>query len=194
MRGAFGCFRVIRGLAGFGWRTALAGLMLILPGAGTAQAFDYGRYQPADLDVLARRKPPLGLGADVHPLQSVRLDVTLAAQAEACPTRYLKWAMRKSGIAKQAVNDTPIRQCIKVKSAKGRLLPIYIQDALAAGLVKEVPQGAKMTLYANVVFFAAQGPGIVVNEFSTQPTTEAQKPTDLHSGVDLGVPAATGKK
>jgi hypothetical protein len=180
-------FGLVGTRGGRGRRSALAAVMLILSGAGTAAAFDTGRYQPADLDRLAARKPALGLGADVVPVQSVRLDVTLAAQAAPCPTKYLKWAMGKAGIAKEAIAGTPISQCIKVKSAKGRLLPVFIQDALAGSLAKDVQTGGRMTIYADVVYFAARAPGIIMNEFS------AQKATDLHSGVDLGT-AATDKR
>src|SRR5215470_9896474 len=97
-----GVFRFVPMLRGLGRHSAIAALLVILPGIGAAKAFDTAKYQPADLDVLARRKPALGLGADIFPVQNVRLEVTLAAQAAECPTRYLKWAMRKSGIVKDA--------------------------------------------------------------------------------------------
>ena len=178
MLGMFGFFRMLRRPFR---RSTLAGLTLMF-GAGAAGAFDTANYQPADLDVLARRKPALGLGADISPVQNVRLEVTLAAQPAECPTKYLKWAMRKSGIAKEAVQGTPITQCIKVKSAKGRQYTVFIQDALTGSLAREVKPGAKVTLYGSLVYFAPRGPGIVVNDFSTQPTTTPQP----HSGVDLG--------
>jgi hypothetical protein len=115
MLGTGEMLRMLRGPARF---AAIAALLLIVSGVGTAQAFDYASYQPGDLDALARRKPPLGLGADIPSVQSVRFEVTLAEQADECPTKYLKWAMRKSGIAKDAVASTPITRCIEVKSAK----------------------------------------------------------------------------
>lgn len=184
---AFGFFRMLRG---FGRLSAAASLLLILPGAATAAPFDYARYQPADLDVLARRKPPLGLGVDVSPMRSVRFDVTLVAQAAPCPVKVLKWAMRTSGIPKEAVESTPISHCIKVESPKGRQYSIFIQDGLTDSLAKEVPQSGKLTLYASLVYFAQRGPGLVVNEFSAQPTTTPQP----HSGVDFDTSAATKKK
>jgi hypothetical protein len=182
----FGVFGVLRMVRGVGPRSALAGLALML-GAGPAAAFDHGSYQSADLDALARRRPQLGLGADIPSVQNVRFDVTLVEQADECPTRYLKFAMRKSGIARDAVQSTPITHCIAVKSAKGRQYPVFIQDALTDNLAKEVKPGATLTLYGSLVYFGARGPGIVVNDFSTQPTTSPQP----HSGVDLS--AATKK-
>jgi hypothetical protein len=184
MAGMFGLFRGARRLS------AAASLVLILPllvWAGAAEAFDYTRYQAADLDSLARRKPPLGLGVDVPAMRSVRLDVTLASPATSCPTKVLKWAMRTSGIAKDAIRSTPISRCIKVKSAKGRSYSMFIQDALADSLAREVQPGGKLTLYGSLVYFAQRGPGVVVNEFSAEPATTPQP----HSGIDL---TATGKK
>ena len=188
MPGMFGFLRILRGV---GRLSAAAGLSLIPPflilpfliltRAGAAEAFDYARYQAADLDSLAARRPALGLGVDVPAMRSVRLDLTLASPAASCPTKVLKWAMRASGIAKDAIQSTPISRCIKVKSAKGRLYSMFIQDALADSLAKEVPPGGKLTLYGSLVYFAQRGPGIVVNEFSAQPATTPQP----HSGVDL---------
>jgi hypothetical protein len=154
-------------------------LTLILAWTGAAEAFDYARYQAADLDALARRKPALGLGVDVPAMRSVRLDVTLDSPAAPCPTRVVKWAMRTSGIAKDAIQSTPISRCIKVKSAKGRSYSMFIQDALADGLAREVQPGGKLTLYGSLVYFAQRGPGIVVNEISATTTPQP------HSGVDL---------
>jgi hypothetical protein len=188
----FGWGRSMFGVSGdflrdFGARSAFAGLALML-GAGTAAAFDYGSYQQADLDMLARRKPQLGLGADIAPVQSVRFDATLVEQAEECRTKYLKFAMRKSGIAKDVIAGTPVTRCITVKSAKGREYPLFIQDALIASLGKDVNVGGKLTVYGSLVFFAARGPGIVVNEYST----DQAAPPQPHSGADLS--AAPKKK
>jgi hypothetical protein len=175
MFGVFGDF-----LRGFGPRSALAGLALML-GANAAAAFDYGNYQQGDLDRLARRKPQLGLGADIPGVQNVRLDLTLVEQADECRTKYMKWAMKKAGIPKDAVKSTAVTRCILVKSAKGRQYPLFIQDALTASLAKEVKVGGKLTVYGSLVYFAARGPGIVVNEYSTEQTATPQS----HSGADL---------
>lgn len=177
----------IRMLLGSALRPAIAALLLILSAASAAQAFDYASYQAADLDVLARRKPQLGLGADIASVQSVRLDVTLAGLADECRTKYLKWAMRKSGIAKDAVAGTPITRCITVKSAKGREYPLFIQDALAGPLAKDVQVGGKLTVYGSLVYFAARGPGIVVNEYATEQAATPQS----HSGIDLSAASKT---
>jgi murein DD-endopeptidase MepM/ murein hydrolase activator NlpD len=187
----FGMLRVIR-------LSALAGLALALLSGSTAKAFDYARYQPADLDALADRKPPVGNGVDVYPVQSIRVDVTLVAPAAPCATGFLTWAMLTSGISKEFVQKVPISHCIQVKSAKGRLMSMFIQDALTPSLAREVPPGGKMTVYAGLVYFDQKGPGIVVNEFSGEQQTTSRNGTsdcgcgkDFHSGLDYSAPEGT---
>jgi hypothetical protein len=174
-----GIFRTLRSI---GRLSLVTSLLLILAGVSPAGAFDYDSYAAADLDTLAIRKPALGLGVDIVPARSVRLDVTLVAQAASCPSKIVKWAMRTSGIARDVVASTDVTQCIKVKSAKGRQYVIFIQDALAESLDKAVKPGGKLTIYASLVYAAPRGPGLVVNAFSPLPAPE--KPTE-HSAVDL---------
>ena len=188
MLGAIGLFRMPRGVDRL---SAMASVVLILFAVSPAKAFDYDRYQAADLDALAVRKPALGIGVDVLPAQSVRLDVTLVSQAATCSTKVVKWAMRTAGIAKDVVASTPVSHCVKVKSAKGRTYLIFIQDVLTDGLAREVRPGGKLTLYASLVYSAQRGPGLVVNEFSAEQAAASQKPAD-HSGADLS--AAIKKK
>jgi murein DD-endopeptidase MepM/ murein hydrolase activator NlpD len=160
-----------------------------------AAAFDYDRYKPADLDTIAARKAPAGLGVDVFPVRSLRLEVMLAAPAAPCATKFLKWAMATSGIPKQFIETVAISRCIQVKSAKGRLFTMFVQDALAEHLEKEVPKGGKLTLYAALIYFDQNGPGILVNEFkATQGTAETADcgcGKQFHSGSDYSAPSGT---
>src|SRR5262245_24969348 len=172
--------------------------LLWLQFAGGAAAFDYDKYKPADLDAIAARKPPAGLGVDVFPARSLRFEVTLAAQAAPCATKFLKWAMATSGIAKEFVETVSISRCIQVKSAKGRLFTMYVQDALTEHLEKEVTPGGKLTLYAMLIYFGQDGPGIVVNEFSAKQgkhgagaTTDCGCGKQFHSGSDFSAPSGT---
>ncbi|MGA7805783.1 M23 family metallopeptidase [Bradyrhizobium sp.] len=194
--------------------SAFAAMILMLLG-GTASAFDYSRYQPEDLDVLIDRDPPAGNGVDVYPVRNIRLEVTLAAQAAPCSLSlpdvpksvpgtkidFLKWAMRTSGIPKEWIDRVAITSCVQVKSAKGKPLPMFIQDALSDSLAKEVAPGGKVTLYAMLVFFDQRGPGIVINEFMRPQTQTAQTGRDgttdcgcgrdFHSGLDFSAPEGT---
>ena len=60
-------------------------------------------------------------------------------------------------------------------------------QTIDADPAKDVKVGGKLTVYGSLVYFAARGPGIVVNEYATEQTTTPQS----HSGVDL---SATSKK
>jgi hypothetical protein len=184
---------------------SLAGLALMLLG-GSASAFDYSHYQPEDLDILIERKPPEGNGVDVFPVRHIRLDVTLAAPAAPCSvtlatqskTDFLKWAMLTSGIEQEWIDRVAITHCIQVKSAKGKQLPMFIQDVLVDSLAKEVSPGGKMTIYAMLVYFEQSGPGIIINEFVSPQTDTGQNSgkdcgcgRDFHSGLDFDAPEGT---
>jgi murein DD-endopeptidase MepM/ murein hydrolase activator NlpD len=163
-----------------------------------AAAFDYDRYKPADLGAISNRKPPLGKGVDVFPVQSYRFEVTLAAQATPCANNFLKWAMATSGIPKEFIEKAPISRCIQVKSAKGKLFTMYVQDVLTEHLAKEVPEGEKLTLYAALIYFDQKGPGILVNEFTaaqskhgTAETADCGCGKQFHSGTDYSAAPGT---
>jgi Peptidase family M23 len=182
----------------FGAFAGLAGILLILLGPATAAAFDYAKYQPVDLDAMAARQAPSGSGVDVYPVKNYRFDVTLVTQSAPCPDNFLKWAMLTSGIPKDWIDRVPINHCIQVKSAKGKLMSMFIQDALTDSLAKEVPQGGKMTLFVMLVYYGQSGPGIVINEFNTLEQLASQTQTkdcgcgkDVHSGLDFSAPEGT---
>jgi hypothetical protein len=142
------------------------GLFLILL-ATEAIAFDYDRYKPADLDVISARKPS-GPGSDVFRGVPYRLDVTLASQDAPCATGYLKKSMLMMGIGKDVPGGVPISNCVRVRTAKGKELSLFIQDVLTEPLAKEVPVGKTVTLYAILIFHDQEGPGILINEFNVE--------------------------
>ncbi len=186
-RSVCGVFDVVRALVRL---TGLA-IFLILFGVTAAGAFDYARYEPADLDAIAARKPPAGNGVDVFPVKSLRFDVTLVAPAAPCANNFPKWAMLTSGISREFIDKVPISHCVQVKSAKGRLLSMFVQDVLTDSLTREVPQGAKMTVYAGLVYFGQEGPGIIIDEFAASHTPDCGCGKDLHSGLDYSAPEGT---
>jgi murein DD-endopeptidase MepM/ murein hydrolase activator NlpD len=167
--------------------------------AGAAAAFDYARYTPADLDVLSNRKAPAASGVDVFPARSYRFHVVLASQAAPCETKFLKWAMVTSGIGKELVESVPISHCIQVKTAKGKILPMFIQDPLAEGLAREVSTGERLTVYATLIYFSQNGPGVIINEFSgpdngkrgQKSATDCGCGKQIHSGTDYGAKEGT---
>jgi hypothetical protein len=156
-----------------------------------AFSFDYGRYQAADLDaLLARKRPESGL--DLYPPSALKLTVMLASYAAPCEAGLLKKSMTMSGVS--FAEGMQITRCINVRSAKGRPLRMFIQDAVSDALPKEIALGGRVTLYAVHLFATSEGPGLLVNEFSTgnapQPSQAAMPScgcgsADFHPGLDV---------
>jgi hypothetical protein len=132
-------------------------------GVQVAQGFDYARYRPVDLDELLERKWPTG-GADLYRAVPMKITVNLAAYGEACPIGFLKKTMQMMGsIWDDAV---PITRCVNVRTAKNKVVPLFIQDQVAEFLPKEVPIGSAVTLYVVHMFTSPDQVGLLVNEFS----------------------------
>ncbi|MBR0957024.1 M23 family metallopeptidase [Bradyrhizobium japonicum] len=163
----------------------------------TAAEFNFARYKETDLDeFLARRRPASGL--DVVPMLPLKLDVTLASYGKPCEVFALKQSMLMGGISKQDIDALQVSSCIRVRSAKGRELDVYIQDVVSGFLPNEVPIGSKLSLYAIHVYTTPQESGLLVNEFLTPRSfPRADKPADRamtscgcwtqdeHPGVDF---------
>jgi hypothetical protein len=147
-------------------RACLMAAALSLAATALAWGFDYGRYQAADLDnVIAELRP--NAGVDIYPVVPLRMTVALTSYATACDTVLLKKAMIAAAIPRDQVEAGQITSCIKVRSAKGQVVPLFIQDKVAAFLPKEVPLGSQVTFFVVHVFTGTDGPGLLVNEFST---------------------------
>jgi len=156
-------------------------VILFLVGILPAFAFDYARYEAADLDdLMAQRRPRAGV--DLHPALPHRLQVTLVSYAEGCRTEFVKRTMVMASIAKDLVDGLKITKCINIRSAKGKQLRVFIQDEVAGFLPKEVPLGTPLTLFVIHLFTKPDGPGLLVNEFSTE------------AGNDVGRPGSSGQK
>jgi hypothetical protein len=113
-------------------------------------------------------------GIDIHPALPLKLKVTLISYGEGCQTGLLKKSLAAAAVVKD--QDTlPATRCIKVRSAKGRDLRMFIQDVVSDFLPKEVPLGSPVTLFAIHVFTAPDGPGLLVNEFSTEAGNNPEK-------------------
>jgi hypothetical protein len=155
----------------------LAAILLLL-GCGHAFGFDYARYQAADLDaLLAEHRPRSGI--DLHGVRPLRLKVALVAYGEVCETSVLKKSLDTAGITIDLATH-PITRCIKIRSAKGKVLSVFIQDLVSEYLPKEVPLGKPVTLYVAHLFTAPNGPGLLVNEFKTD-----DKADDPAAGIKI---------
>jgi len=177
---------------------------IVLLGMPQAWGFDYARYQASDLDALLTQPRP-ARGIDIHPALPLKLTVTLVSYAEGCQTELLRKAMLMAGIAKDQVAALQVLGCIKVRSAKGTELRIFIQDVVSSFLPQEVPLGSPLTLFAIHVFTSPEGPGLLANEFSTEAGSDPAKSgsdqqangapcgcgtADFHPGIDVTNDAA----
>jgi hypothetical protein len=177
--------------------------MLVLLGSSSAWGFDYARYEAIDLDALMAQPRPL-LGVDIRPARPVKLKVTLVSYAEGCEATLLRKTMIPAGIAKDQVDALQVTGCIKVRSAQGKELRMFIQDVVSSFLPTEVPLGSPVAFFATHVFTAPEGPGLLVNEFSTEAASNPPKSgsssdqaangttppcgcrtADFHPGVDM---------
>ena len=176
--------------------------MVVLLGFSSAWGFDYTRYQATDLDALMAQPRPR-TGVDLYPARPLKLKVTLASYPEPCQSGLLTRTMITAGIPKNQVDTLQVSGCIKVRSAGGKELRIFIQDVVASFLPRQVPLGASVNLFAIHVFTSPEGPGLLVNEFSTDDggnpakaatsdqAAKASTPpcgcgtADFHPGVDM---------
>src|SRR4051794_39386283 len=123
---------------------AMAVLAFVLFGMTPALAFNYAGYRATELDDLLEQPRPKG-GADVFAPTALRVVATLSAYGAPCATGALKKFMLTSGISKALIDSTPITKCIRVRSKKGKEASLFIQDAVAAGLPKEIALGSALT-------------------------------------------------
>ena len=97
----------------------------------------------------------------------LKFDVTLASHGEPCNSFALKQSMLMGGVSQESIDALQVMNCIKVRSAKGRELSVFIQDVVNGFLPGEVPVGSKLSIYAIHVYTIPEGPGLLVNEFLT---------------------------
>ena len=70
------------------------------------------------------------------------------------------------GIPQSTIDAAAITRCIKLRSGSGKDIRLFIQDKVAEFLPKEVRIGDAVALFVLRVFNDANGPGLLVNEFS----------------------------
>lgn len=141
---------------------ALAATIFVGVGFVAAEGFNYARYKPTDLDELVERKRPTD-GADLFPGVPLKIVVKLESYAEPCNVGFLKRTMVIGGMRNDAVQIT---RCVNVRTAKNKVVPLYIQDQVAEFLLKEIPLGSAVTLFAIHMFTTSDRVGLLVNEFS----------------------------
>ncbi len=124
--------------------------------------FNYARYKSADLDKVIERKRPAD-GANLYRGAPLKIVVKLDSYGEPCNIGFLKKSMQIMGVWDDAVRIT---RCVNVRTARNKVVPLFIQDQAAEFLPKEVPLGSAVTLFVIHVFASPDKVGLLVNEFS----------------------------
>jgi hypothetical protein len=152
-----------------------------------AFAFDFARYQAADLDdILAQPRPQTGL--DLNDAKPLRIEVKLVSHSETCAVQSIPPAMMMLGFTKEQVDGVQASRCIKVRSAKGKEALLFIQDVVRAHLPGEVPLGGSVTLFAIHLFTTRDGPGLLVNEFEAPKSDKTADKTEMNPPCGCGTP------
>lgn len=157
--------------------TAIIIVILFVVTAG-AQAFNYKSYPSGDMDkILEKHKPKTGF--DISDPEKCCLTVTLESYAETnCGLAgivKMTMTMLPSLFPKDFQDSVAMAKCIKVKSAKGAVVTLAIQDPVAGFLPKEVPIGSTLKIYCILMGMASDGPLMLVNEFEVLPKSTAHK-------------------
>ncbi|GEM_PF-5698465 len=158
-----------------------------------AQGFDYQGYPVRDLDEVIATAPAIrsitgelgerkllpdtksadlqtAANMDIIRPQKMRLQVVLDAWPEPVtnktplPQPPHEYALRAIGWNP----PPPANFMVRVRSTKGRVLAMHIQDALVPALKKEIKAGEKVTLYCLLFYYDKNGPGIIINEFARE--------------------------
>jgi hypothetical protein len=156
------------------WTIVIALLLWAAPVQGfSAQNFDYSRYQAADLDEIIEQPRPK-TGADIQ-LKNLKVIGVLIGYGEPCETAFLKKAMSMGGIPHASIDASAVTRCIRLRSAGSEEVRLFIQDEVASFLPKEIRLGDPVTLFVLRVFNNADGPGLLVNEFSADSDGSVRK-------------------
>lgn len=158
-------------------KNAVLSCLVALIMASGAVAFDYASYKPGDIDeILAMPRPKTGV--TLSDLQKVALKVTLESYAqEGCSMAgVLKFSMTMlpTVYPKELMDTLSKSKCINVRSPKGSVVTVAIQDKVADFLPEEVPLGTEIQVYCLLIAMTDKGPGILVSEFEApEPPTDA---------------------
>jgi len=156
-----------------------------------ALAFDFARYQAADLDdILAQPRPQTGL--DLHDAKPLRIEVKLVSYGETCAVQTIPLAMRMLAFSKDQIDSVQATRCIKVRSAKGKEALLFIQDVVRAHLPGEVPLSSSLTLFSIHLFTTRDGPGLLVNEFEAPKNDKAGGAAAAPDKTAMGAPCGCG--
>jgi hypothetical protein len=110
------------------------------------------RYKPDYLDKLLERKRPAD-GADLYPGVPLKIGVILVSYGEPCNTGLLQKAMDMGNMRR---DRTPITRCVNVRTARNKVVPLFIQDNVANSCRRRFHGQRRDVLRASDVHHARQ--------------------------------------
>lgn len=136
-------------------------------------AFDFSAYPLKNVDDIIRQEraadgkegqPGIKI---MSPPPKLSFDGRLESLPAPCNTGFMHQVMKMLGFRPEQL--PPIHTCLRVRSAKGEILTVFIQDAVSEYIGKEVKLGEELRLYAMYLYFSKQTqlPMFLVNEFQT---------------------------
>ncbi len=150
----------------------LAATLLVFYSA--AFAFDFSAYPTQDVDQIIEQgraiDPERKTGFKLMtPPPKLSFDGELIVLPYACKTDFLLRTMRVQGFDLERL--PPINTCIRVRSPKGAVLILYVQDEVAAFIVKEAKKADQLRFYSLYLHFSLvdQLPYFLVSEFQRKP-------------------------
>ncbi len=145
--------------------TKILGFILLAGVSLFSSAVSFSDYQKYSLDKILEQPKPSKELAVYKPLY-YKLSIVLLSYPKPCDTELLKAAMYSAGIPAKTILDTPMTQCIRVKTLAGKTVKLYILDTFAVNLPKRVKLNTKTWLLTMYIFNTRNdGPGILVQGF-----------------------------
>ena len=145
-------------------RTQIAKVLVFMVFAwtGSAGEFDHEAYVKTTLDEIFATAPKIEEGADLF-FKKRQFEVTLVSVPEKVSNGWITVVFRTLGIT----DPPPVNHAIKVRSASGKVVEMYVQDVLVEAILNEVGVGTRFNAYALYLFYNGHSrqPGFVLSEF-----------------------------
>lgn len=129
-----------------------------------AYGFEFDQYKPGDLDQLLAT-PKIKSGVKMVVPQKLHFRAMLTSPLQNCNTDILKRTMIMQGNKKEVVDKMALTKCMNLKSAKGSLLAVFIEDKVAERLSREVKPGEVIDVFCEYLYIGTAGPTLLVHEY-----------------------------
>ncbi len=126
--------------------------------------FEFDQYKPSDFDHLLAT-PKIKSGVKMVVTQKLRFRAVIASAVQNCNADMLKRTMIMKGEKKEAVEKMVLTKCLNLKSAKGVVATVFIEDTIAERMVRQAKPGEVVEIYCSYLYISPAGPALLVNEF-----------------------------